>query len=132
MNSPDHNACTENGLRQSLNTRAKGACGEDAAIDYLVSKGFTVLERNFRVKTGEIDCIARDADGTLVFVEVKSSRSGVCGHPFSWITRAKQRTIAKVAQVYLSIKHLKNVSCRFDAIAVVNGKIDHLKNCFLV
>jgi putative endonuclease len=115
-----------------LNTRAKGASGEDAAIDYLISKGFEILTRNFRVKIGEIDCIARDKDGTLVFVEVKSSRTTVCGHPFSWITPAKQRTLAKVARWYLSKERIKSCACRFDAIAICNGKIEHLKNCFLV
>jgi putative endonuclease len=112
-------------------TRAKGASGEDVAINYLESKGFVIITRNFRVRTGEIDCIARDKDGTLVFVEVKSSRTGVCGHPFSWITPAKQRTLAKVARLYLAREHITSGACRFDAIAVCNGSIEHLKNCFL-
>jgi putative endonuclease len=114
------------------NTRVKGAFGEDAAVDYLESKGFTIITRNFRVKIGEIDCIARDRDGTLVFVEVKSSRSSVCGHPFSWITPFKQRTLAKVARWYLVKERIKSCACRFDAIAVCDGKIEHLKNAFLV
>ena len=113
------------------NTRAKGAFGEDAAIDYLISKGFEIIKRNFRVKIGEIDCIARDKDGTLVFVEVKSSRTAVCGHPFSWITPLKQRTLAKVARWYLAKEHITSGACRFDAIAVTNGRIEHLKNAFL-
>jgi len=125
---------TENSFTSDAgqNTRAKGASGEDAAIEYLLSKGFEILTRNFRVKVGEIDCIARDKDGTLVFVEVKSSRTTVCGHPFSWITPAKQRTLAKVARWYLSKENIKSGACRFDAIAICNGKIEHLKNCFLV
>ena len=114
------------------NTREKGASGEDAAIEYLVSKGFIILTRNFRVKIGEIDCVARDKDGTLVFVEVKSSRTAVCGHPFSWITPAKQRTLAKVARWYLSKECIFRGACRFDAIAICNGKIEHIKNAFLV
>jgi putative endonuclease len=115
-----------------LNTRAKGAFGEDAAADYLLSKGFVILARNFRVKIGEIDCVARDKDGTLVFVEVKSSRTTVCGHPFSWITPLKQRTLAKVARWYLAKERITSGACRFDAIAICNGKIEHLKNAFLV
>lgn len=114
-----------------LNTRAQGALGEDAAIDYLISKGFTIVTRNFRVRIGEIDCIARDHDGTLVFVEVKSARTPVCGHPFSWITPAKQRTLAKVARLYLARERLQSCACRFDALAVCNGKIEHLRNAFL-
>jgi putative endonuclease len=114
------------------NTRAKGASAEERAAEYLAGKGFTILKRNYRVRTGEIDCIARDKDGTLVFVEVKSARTGTCGHPFSWITKAKQRTLAKVAQWYLSEQQISSCACRFDAIAVtMDGNIEHLRNAFL-
>jgi putative endonuclease len=115
-----------------LNTRVIGASAEDLAAEYLLNKNFKILERNYRVKNGEIDCIAEDRDGTLVFVEVKSARSGSCGHPFSWVDRAKQRTIARVATWYLAEHHIKSRACRFDVIALSNGRIEHLKNAFLV
>ncbi len=114
------------------NTRAKGASAEDLAAEYLVNRGFSILERNYRVRNGEIDCIARDRDGTLVFVEVKSARTGSCGHPFSWVDAAKQRKLAKVATWYLAEHHLRSCACRFDVVALLNGKIEYLKNAFLV
>lgn len=114
-----------------LHTRAKGQVGEDMAIDYLVTQGYTIVDRNYQVKKGEIDCVARDRDGTLVFVEVKSAGSPSYGHPFSWINRAKQRKLVIMARHYLYNKHLGHTACRFDAIAIMDGKVEHLKNAFL-
>lgn len=113
------------------NTRAKGSCAEDRAAEYLINHGFSILKRNYRVRTGEIDCIARDKDGTLVFVEVKSARTGSCGHPFSWVDAAKQRTLARVARWYLAEHGIRSCACRFDVIALSDGRIEHLRNAFL-
>jgi putative endonuclease len=115
-----------------LNTRAKGASAEDLAAEHLISHGFTILQRNYRVRIGEIDCVAADKDGTLVFVEVKSARTGSCGHPFSWVNAAKQRTLARVAKWYCAEHRIQSRACRFDVIALSNGKIEHLRNAFLV
>jgi putative endonuclease len=114
------------------NTRIIGASAEDLAAEYLVNNKFKILERNYRVKKGEIDCIAEDRDGTLVFVEVKSARTGSCGHPFSWVDAAKQRTIARVAKWYLAEHRITSRACRFDVIALSNGRMEHLRNAFLV
>ncbi len=54
------------------NTISVGQKGEDIACAYLAEHGFTVIERNYRRPWGEIDIVARDAAGTLVFVEVKT------------------------------------------------------------
>jgi putative endonuclease len=114
------------------NTRVKGTWGEDAAAEYLLSEGYTIICRNYRKRNGEIDCIARDVDNTTVFVEVKSARTAACGHPFSWVTPAKQRTLAKIARCYLAEQGSLRCACRFDVIAIVNGTVEHLKNAFLV
>ncbi len=113
-------------------TRAKGASAEDEAIAYLEKKGYAILSRNFQIRSGEIDCIARDTDNTLVFVEVKSARTASFGHPFFWVDRGKQRTLARVAQFYMVRNRLQPCPCRFDVIAIVNGRIEHLRNAFLV
>lgn len=49
-----------------------GHLGENIACEYLVNKGYTICERNYRKPWGELDIIAKDPDGTLVFVEVKT------------------------------------------------------------
>ena len=74
-----------------------GARGEELAVRYLKNRGYRILERNYRIKLGEIDIIARDRN-TLVFVEVKARSSNRFGHPKSAITPQKQRKISMVSQ----------------------------------
>jgi len=111
-------------------TRQKGADGEDAAAEYLLSKGYSIVSRNYQSRGGEIDCIAEAPDGTLVFAEVKSAKSGRFGHPAYWVTKAKQKTIAKMAQWYLAEHRITKKVCRFDVIAIVNGRVEHIRNAF--
>ena len=59
--------------------RETGASGEALAAAYLTARGWTVLARNWRCRTGEIDIIARDPDGVMVVCEVKTRRGlGYC------------------------------------------------------
>lgn len=114
-----------------MNTREKGSRGEDRAVEYLISSGYTVISRNFQSRKGEIDCIAESPEGTLVFIEVKAGDSNVYGHPFSRVTRSKQKKIIRMAQQYLAEHKITSKPCRFDVIAIVNGNVEHLKNAFL-
>ena len=114
-----------------MDTRKKGSSGEDQAVDYLLSNGYTIITRNYQSRKGEIDCIAESPDGHLVFIEVKAGRSTSSGHPFYWINKSKQKKIVSMAKLYLFEHEISNKPCRFDAIAIVNGKIEHLKNAFL-
>jgi putative endonuclease len=120
----------DNQIDPKLNSHQKGNRGEDLAIEYLLSKGYLVICRNYRSKIGEIDCVAKDVDGTLVFVEVKSSTNSSFGNPLFRITPLKQRTIAKIALQYLREHHLFGFPCRFDVIGVIGERIDHLRNAF--
>jgi putative endonuclease len=113
-------------------TRAIGKSSEDLAADHLTTLGYAIVARNWQAKDGELDIIARAPDGTLVFVEVKSARRPGFGHPFQFVTRGKQRKIITMARRYLYENDMNNKPCRFDVIAVLNGKIEHLKNAFLV
>ncbi len=117
---------------ENVSTHEKGDQGENQAVEYLISKGYLIICRNFRCSRGEIDCIVKDPDGIIAFVEVKSSSGGSFGNPVFWITPAKQRTLARVAQIYLVEHRLTGLPCRFDVIAIYNGKLDHLKNAFLI
>jgi len=111
------------------NNRKTGKIGEDYAVNYLKENGYIILERNKHFsKNCEVDIIAKDND-TLVFVEVKTRRSDVCGSPFEAITKEKYKNIRYGLYSYISEHHYKNY--RIDAIAVLlqNGvKIDHIKN----
>lgn len=96
---------------------AVGRTGEAMALKYLRRKRYRIVETGFRLFRGEIDIIARDGN-TLVFVEVKTRRSGAYGRPEEAVTPAKQRQIRKVAQGYLFKRRLGDGPCRFDVIAV--------------
>ena len=112
-----------------------GQRGEDLAVDYIQNSGYTVLERNYRCKLGEVDIIARDND-TLVFIEVRTRSSIDFGLPQESINRRKRHQISKVALEYLTRKKLKNIPARFDVIAIsLKGekeKVEHFKDAFEV
>ena len=111
-----------------------GVQGEDLATDYLKTKDFKILVRNYRQKTGEIDIIARDGEW-LVFVEVKTRTSLRFGQPYEAVTQKKQAQISRVALDYITRNKLHNQAMRFDVVSVLiqkNGKTDinHLPSCF--
>lgn len=95
-----------------------GKRGEDIAAEYLLSKGFRLVERNYRQKSGEIDIICKD-DDTYVFVEVKTRQDRRFGHPTEAVTKRKQLQISRTALIYLSINDLLDEPVRFDVIGVI-------------
>jgi putative endonuclease len=95
-----------------------GERGEDAAVAFLERAGLTIVERNWRCQTGEIDIVA--LDGTvLVLCEVKTRRTVAKGTPADAITPAKQRRYARLAAAYLQASSLEDVSVRFDVITLL-------------
>ena len=112
---------------------ALGSGGERAAADFLLARGYHVLERNFRCRGGEIDLIALDG-GTLVFVEVKVRRTLARGAPIEAVTAVKQARVRRAAQEYLTFCGRVFPRIRFDVISVMktakNTDITHLKAAF--
>jgi putative endonuclease len=112
------------------NRKETGRSGEDAAVQYLKKQGYSIIERNYRLRIGEIDIIARDGE-YLVFIEVKTRRGGSFGSPFEAVDVRKQRQIVKVALAYLQGRE---VPVRFDVVAVhLDGRtfrVELLKNAF--
>jgi len=109
--------------RQSL-----GRWGEAKAAEYLITKGYDILERNTRTPYGEIDLIASQRsdltlsegvnETTIVFVEVKTRTSKTFGFPEESITDRKQAHMLAAAQSYLQ-EHPDLIGCwRIDVIAV--------------
>ena len=84
------------------------------AAEFLVARGLTIVTRNFRVRRGEIDLIARDG-ATLVFVEVRLRRNQAFGGAGASITHAKTARLTTAARVYLS-RLPAEPPCRFDAV----------------
>ena len=91
--------------------------GESMACAELENRGYSIVDRRFRTRFGEIDIIARDG-GTLVFVEVKTKTDGSFSDPAESVTRQNQRRLVSMAGQYLAAERLENTPCRFDVVAV--------------
>lgn len=83
-----------------VSKRAVGSKAEDLACNYLKSLGFKILERNFYIRGGEIDIIAKEKD-ILVFVEVKARYNHSYGLPIESITPWKLKALIKTAKFYI-------------------------------
>jgi putative endonuclease len=97
-----------------------GQNGEKIAVDFLQGRGYTILERNYRRRTGEIDIIAKEGE-VLVFIEVKTRSGWTYGSPAAAITPRKQRQISRTAQYFLAEQDLFNTPARFDVVTVIFG-----------
>jgi putative endonuclease len=120
----------------SNGNKGTGELGEEVAANFLIARGYRIVERNFRCKGGEVDIVARDpGDKSLVFVEVKARTGLSYGVPQLAVTPFKQRQISKAALTWLSKNRLHDINARFDVIAILlhtDGQhaIDHIKNAF--
>ncbi|MEW5819908.1 MAG: YraN family protein [Cyanobacteriota bacterium] len=108
--------------------------GELLATEYLINKGYKILQNNWRYsRTGEIDIIAQK-NQEIIFVEVKTRSTTNCGEPFESIDENKQQQIYNLAEIYISKNQFpETFSFRFDAIGVILKKIPeitHLENAY--
>ncbi len=113
---------------------AVGAYGERVAVRHLEDAGYAVLARNWRSRAGELDVVAT-RDGVVVFVEVKTRRSGSFGPPSLAVTPLKAARIRAVAQEWLLASRLGAVPQRFDVVSVlrpVSGPavVEHVEGAF--
>ena len=97
--------------------RQVGDAGEDAVADWYRAAGFAVVARNWRVREGEIDVIARRG-GVLVFCEVKTRRSDAYGTPAEAVTARKQARLRKLALQWLGAHGERVEQLRFDVASV--------------
>jgi putative endonuclease len=114
---------------------AVGAYGERVAVAHLVAEGMVLLDRNWRGTAGEIDAILRDADGTLVFCEVKTRRSTRFGTPVEAVVAAKTRRLRRLAAQWLAATGVRPAQVRFDVVSVLPqpagaARVEHLRGAF--
>lgn len=100
-----------------------GKWGEKLAEDFLVKRGMSVLERNYRTQYGEIDLIMQDGDCT-VFVEVKTRKNLDFGLPEESITRRKVRKLIQSAETFFQQLPERPAEWRIDVVAVIVGPVD--------
>lgn len=106
---------------------AQGAAAEEAAAAHLVKHGLRVLERNFRVRGGEIDLICQQGE-TTVFVEVRLRQNADYGGAGASITPQKQRRLILAARHWLS-RH-GDKPCRFDCVLMDGRSVEWIEDAF--
>ncbi|MCD8108024.1 MAG: YraN family protein [Oscillospiraceae bacterium] len=99
-----------------MTTREIGNIGEDYTAKFLEKNGCEILSRNYTIKGGEIDIIAKKGD-IIHFVEVKTRKPNPVESGEEAVNRAKIAHIIKTARFYIRRNRI-DCSCVFD-VAVV-------------
>lgn len=104
---------------KSKNNKLTGAFGEEIVTRFLIQRGYEIIEKNWRIREGEIDIIALAPNGIFTFVEVKTRRSLAFGHPLEAINNEKAHRLQRLALAWL-VTH-KCFSCEYqiDGAAVL-------------
>lgn len=114
------------------NNTEKGIQGEEIAINYLLNKGYQILEKNWRHQHLELDLICLFHQ-TLVIVEVKLRTNDYFGKPEDFVTKSKQKKLIKAADFYIK-ENNTFWETRFDVISIIQGQhqhtIDHIEAAF--
>ena len=109
-----------------------GKCGELLAANYLIQKGFSIREKNWRFQKAEVDIIAQK-DKILAVIEVKTRSNNFFGEPHEFISQDKIRLLTKAIDHYVIDQDLE-VEVRFDVIGIVKTdlktSITHLEDAF--
>ena len=109
-----------------------GKKGEKQAVYFLKSKGFVILETNWRHEKEEVDIVAKDGN-ELVIVEVKTRSTDYFGDPEEAVTPSKARRLIHAAEAYVELSDL-DMDVRFDVVSIIMRKdkttIDHIVDAF--
>lgn len=109
-----------------------GKFGEQMAVDFLIQKGYTILETNWIFDKAEIDIIAQKGT-VLAVVEVKTRSSLLFGLPQEFVTPKKIQRLVKAINEYVNRKALQ-VDVRFDIIAIHKEAsrfdLEHIEDAF--
>lgn len=109
-----------------------GKSGEDYAYEYLLKKGFEILEKNWRHSKDEVDMIAVH-NNCLIIIEVKTRSNLYFGEPQIFVNKKKQAFMIRAANAYI-MKNDIHLETRFDIVSVIlNGSrvsIKHIEDAF--
>lgn len=113
-----------------MNKKQTGNEGEDRVVAYLRQQGYTIVDRNYYSRHGEIDIIA-SRNGYICFVEVKYRRKRTSGLPEESVTLTKMKRICKTASLYLyTHKQFAAYQPRFDVAALEDQQLRYYENAF--
>ncbi len=113
-----------------------GRWGEDLAAQHLEATGARILSRNWRTRSGELDLVVLEPDGTLVFVEVKTRTGSGFGEPAEAVGRVKAQRIRALACQWLAAERPPGSGdLRFDVVSVLRARgepvrLVHLRAAF--
>lgn len=96
-----------------------GTFGENVASQFLIARGDEILDRNWRIREGEIDLVSLSADGVFHFVEVKTRSSLAFGHPFEAINTDKAHRMQRLALGWLATHGCLGCEYTIDVVAIV-------------
>ena len=96
-----------------------GAFGEQAVTQFLINNNLEIIDRNWRVREGEIDIVALNSSGIFSFIEVKTRRSIAFGHPFEAINKEKAYRMQRLALAWLATHGCLGCDYQIDAAAVL-------------
>ncbi|TSC82328.1 MAG: putative endonuclease [Parcubacteria group bacterium Gr01-1014_19] len=124
--------------KQMTDKQITGNDGENLACDFLIRKGYKIIERNYLKPWGELDIITKDRSGVLVFVEVKTMRclpANTVLQPEDNLTDAKLKKLRRTAEMFAG-KHPElidsDLGWRIDLVAICltsnKSKIRHYEN----
>lgn len=114
----------------AINKRLIGSNYELIAAEFLQSNGIIILDKNFRIKKGEIDIIGSDGQ-YLIFFEVKYRQDNNFAFAENAVGYKKQKIISKVSDYYRFIKgYSDDTAIRYDVLAINGEKINWYKNAF--
>lgn len=109
-----------------------GKIGEKMAANFLIKKGYKILEINWRFKKSEIDILVQK-DDTLVCVEVKTRATDVFGDPQDFVATKQIKSLVIATNQYVESNDL-DVEVRFDVIAIIHNKykseLTHFEDAF--
>ncbi|MBE7020144.1 MAG: YraN family protein [Ruminococcaceae bacterium] len=114
-----------------MDNKKKGKIGEIISACYLFLKGYEILERNYFIKGGEIDIVAKKRD-TIIMVEVKTRTDKSYGEAKEAVNYYKQKHLGLAAKCFLKYRKTENMKVRFDVIEVYLKpfRINHIKHAF--
>lgn len=110
-----------------------GNIGEDFAAHLLRAKGYEIIDHHVRSRFGEIDLVAENDSGMLVFIEVKTRSGDLFGSAEEALTPWKQYKLINAIEEYLSKIDRYRDDWRVDLVAVEIEKkrlkrIEHYQN----
>ena len=103
-----------------------GRRGEDLALEYLLGRGYLLLERNWRWNHKEIDLIMESPE-VIHFIEVKTLQAPALRNPWEAVTPAKQRLLSRAAEHFIFERHIRK-EARFDVVSILfEGEVPSLE-----